>query len=262
MGVMIPLWYVICLGLAAAYFGFWFGRSRNWGMIEKIETEKTAGSGDLKRGEVGSDGGGRVRGEFREDKGGKGHNGEKSRTRTGAEKDRQGGSVGTRKNAGPYAGDRRITVSRGGDKYYGKNLYCPTAGRAMNFQEGEENGVRILTTDSRLYSPVSGRILKISPRGNSFLIRTDWGRDVTVRACTNEDDLLDRYFRPRVVRGEIVRRGRLLLEYDRETLCRKCQDTAVYVSVGDESEGKLEVEEDLSVKVGDSLRWLQPEDPS
>lgn len=262
MGVMIPLWYAVCLGLAAAYFGFWFGRSRNWGMIERIEAGETAGSGGLVREDAGSESPGKRLAGHSAERGGAGYGGEKGRVKTGAEKGRLGSGSGAGKGAGFYGGERRVTVSRGGDKYYGKNLFCPTGGRVMSFQEGEENGVRILTTESRLYSPVSGRILKISPRGNAFLIRTDWGGNVTVRACTNEDDLLDRYFRPRVVRGEIVRRGRLLLEYDRETLCRKCQDTAVYVSVGDENAGKLEIEEELTVKTGDSIRWLQPEDPS
>lgn len=196
--VMIPLWYGLCLSAAAAYFGFWFGRSRNWGLIENSAVQMSVGMG---------------------------------------------------------VGERR---SRSGQaRYYGHSLSSPTGGRLESFSEGDESGVRILTTEGRLYAPVSGRILKISPRGNMFQIHTDWGGDVTVRACTNEDDLLDRYFRPRVVKGEIVRKGKLLLEYDREKLCRKCEDTAVYVTVESEQPEEVCVTEKDLVKTGETLLWMQ-----
>lgn len=272
MGVMIPLWYAVCLCLAAAYFGFWFGRSRNWGMIERIQAESVEGDENLESGWTGSEDS--EEGWVRSDppqKSRAGSNGRKNRTEAGTlmgrteaagSGGRTRGTAASEGRTGGTVGAERRLDPRGGDKYYGKNLFCPTGGKAAGCQEGGLSGVRILTTESRLYSPASGRVLKISPRCNAFQIRTDWGEDVTVRACTTEDDLLDRYFRPRVVRGEIVRRGRLLLEYDRETLCRKCQDTAVYVTVGGEQEGELEIEEDLPVKVGDCIRWLHSEDLS
>ena len=262
MGVMIPLWYAVCLGLAAAYFGFWFGRSRNWGLIEKIQAEGAKGSEGLEKGWTGSDSAEKDWGENGgAQRGRAGYDGRKNLPEAGTEIWRTGSGVNGGRTRGAAGTERRLDP-RGGDKYYGKNLFCPTGGKAAGCQEGGVSGVKIMTTENRLYSPASGRVLKISPRCNAFQIRTDWGEDVTVRACTSEDDLLDRYFRPRVVRGEIVRRGRLLLEYDRDTLCRKCQDTAVYVTVGDGQEGELEIEEDLPVKVGDCIRWLHSEDLS
>lgn len=252
MGVMIPLWYAVCLSLAAAYFGFWFGRSRNWGLIEKIQAEGAREGKDPERDWTVSDVTEKERGR---------NGGRKSLPEARMEIGRTGAGVnGGRTRAA--VGTERMADPRGGDKYYGKNLFCPTGGKAEGCREGGMNGVKIMTTENRLYSPASGRVLKISPRCNAFQIRTDWGEDVTVRACTSEDDLLDRYFRPRVVKGEIVRRGRLLLEYDRETLCRKCQDTAVYVTVDEGQEGELAIAEDRPVKVGDCIRWLRPEDLS
>ena len=42
MHMTIPLWYGGVCALAAAYFGFWFGRSRNWGLLGGTkETEET-----------------------------------------------------------------------------------------------------------------------------------------------------------------------------------------------------------------------------
>lgn len=225
---MIPLWYGLCLSAAAAYFGFWYGRSRNWGLIEERAVSKSVETGST------------------------------------VSKSVETGSTVAKSMETGRAVSRNVETGSGGQRsrgvrvrYFGHSLSSPTGGRLESCCEGDISGVRILTTEGRLYAPVSGRILKISPRGNTFQIRADWGGDVTVRACTNEDDLLDRYFRPRVVKGEIIRRGKLLLEYDREKLCRKCEDTAVYVTVeGEQPEGVCITEKD-QVKIGETILWMQ-----
>ena len=135
-------------------------------------------------------------------------------------------------------------------------LASPTGGKVEQYPVGGRPGVKILTSESKLYSPTAGRVLWIAPRGNSFLIMTDWGDEVEVRACNSEDDLLDRYFRPRVIKGEIIRRGKLLLEYDREKLSRECDDTAVYLMAKGEENGKLELAAPEEVKAGDALFWV------
>ena len=35
--MMIPLWYGLFMGASTAYLGFWYGRSRNWGLFEKTK---------------------------------------------------------------------------------------------------------------------------------------------------------------------------------------------------------------------------------
>lgn len=136
-------------------------------------------------------------------------------------------------------------------------LASPTGGTVEALTEEEGFGVRIRTTDSKLYSPSSGRVISVAPRGNAFLILTDWGGEVEVRACNSEDDLLDRFFRPRVIRGEIIRRGKLLLEYDRERISRECEDTAVYLLPKAESEQEVERADVSQVKAGEALFWVR-----
>ena len=203
---MIPIWYSILLGLATAYFGFWFGRSRNWGLLE------TVGEG-------------------------------KAWEETGE------GTKGRREGTARVDAGRKILPQV-------RYLASPSGGTVENIREEGNLGARILTTESKLYSPSSGRVLSIAPRGNAFLIMTDWGTEVEVRACTSEDDLLDRYFRPRVIRGEIIRRGKLLLEYDREKLDRECEDTAVYLMAKGDRTTTLEPAGESEVKMGDALFWV------
>ena len=193
----IPLWYGGVCALAAAYFGFWYGRSRNWGMLGG--TKEAEETGENRHGKTGV-----------------------------SEK----------------------VLSRA------KYLASPASGTVEELSDEGRRGARILTTDSKLFSPSAGRVLSIAPRGNAFLILTDFGAEVEVRACTSEDDLLDRYFRPRVIRGEIIRRGRLLLEYDREKLSKECEDTATYLVTRGESNGEMKLVEDHQVKAGDALLWF------
>ena len=210
--MMIPLWYGLLLGGATAYLGFWYGRSRNWGLLEAT----------TQRGEA------------------------EDANAPGARALRGGGNdvgKGNRKDLIP----RRILP---GVRY----LASPTSGMVEQIEEAGRRGARIVTSDCKLYSPSAGRVLSIAPRGNSFLIMTDWGSEVEVRACTSEDDLLDRYFRPRVIRGEIIRRGKLLLEYDREKLNRECEDTAVYLMA--EQAGEMEPAGDSQVEMGEALFWV------
>ncbi|MCR5459935.1 MAG: PTS glucose transporter subunit IIA [Acetatifactor sp.] len=193
----IPLWYGGVCALAAAYFGFWYGRSRNWGILGGTkEAEET---------------------------------GENRHKKTGVSEK---------------------TLSRA------KYLASPASGTVEELSDEGSRGARILTTDSKLFSPSAGRVLSIAPRGNAFLILTDFGAEVEVRACTSEDDLLDRYFRPRVIRGEIIRRGRLLLEYDREKLSKECEDTATYLTAKGEDCTGMELVGGGQVKAGDALFWV------
>ncbi len=232
---MIPLWYGGMLALACAYFGFWYGRSRNWGLLEtnaRMETENRSAGGR------------------RSDGGGQGREGRGGTDRGNAGRQGREGRGGTdRGNAGGQGMEGRILPQV-------RYLASPTGGRVEMLSENGRRGARIQTAETRLFAPSSGRILWIAPRGNAFLMMTDWGDEVEVRACNSEDDLLDRYFRPRVVRGEIVRRGKLLLEYDRERLSRECSDMSVYLMSRGEENGELEPAAGEEVRAGDALFWV------
>lgn len=204
--MMIPLWYGLLMGMAAAWLGFWFGRSRNWGLMELAES-------------------------------------------------RQEETRPVEKNVGKASGkvEGKPQRVRRGVRY----LASPTDGCVERMAQEGGIGARITTADSKLYAPSSGRVLSVAPRGNAFLILTDWGSEVEVRACNSEDDLLDRFFRPRVIRGEIIRRGKLLLEYDRERLSRECEDTAVYLCAKGEHAENLEMVEADQIKTGEALFWVK-----
>lgn len=54
--------------------------------------------------------------------------------------------------------------------------------------------------------------------GNAMLFTTEFGAELYIQAGRTEDELLNRYYRPKIVQNEVVGKGKLLLEFDRQGL--------------------------------------------
>lgn len=100
----------------------------------------------------------------------------------------------------------------------GWSVGSPVSGYAEIRREGSEAEIVIQPVEDRLYAPVGGKIIKLYPMGNAFRFRTEFGAELYIQAGNVTDDMLGRYFRPRVVQNEIVGKGKLLLEFDRKGL--------------------------------------------
>lgn len=107
----------------------------------------------------------------------------------------------------------------------------PVSGEVSDLQEGGRPVVVIRPSENKIYAPVGGRIRKVFPRGNAFLFDTEFGAELYIRVGDSEDELLDGYYRPRIVQNEIVGRGKLLLEFDRQGLAAEGVSDRVEVSV-------------------------------
>lgn len=94
----------------------------------------------------------------------------------------------------------------------------PVAGDVTVQREGEHPAVVIYPESDCLYAPAGGKITRLFPMGNSFLLATDFGAELYIQAGKGNDELMVRHYRPRVVQNEIVGKGKLLLEFDRHGL--------------------------------------------
>lgn len=111
----------------------------------------------------------------------------------------------------------------------------PVSGWVTSCREGEHPVVVIQPEEDRLYAPAAGKITRLYPMGNAFLFRTEFGTEVHIQVGNVGDDLLGRYFRPRVVQNEIVGKGKLLLEFDSQRLVAEGISPAVTVSIESQS---------------------------
>ncbi|MDE7224943.1 MAG: PTS glucose transporter subunit IIA [Acetatifactor sp.] len=139
----------------------------------------------------------------------------------------------------------------------GRPFASPVAGQVDVLNNQGRRGVLFTPEENRVYAPASGKIIRLYPRGNEFLLRTDSGVVLRVQAGERDAEMTRDYFRPRVVQNEFVSKGKLLLEYDREALARDGYDTHVSMTV-EENEGNynLSVTGSMWVKNGQDCLWV------
>lgn len=134
------------------------------------------------------------------------------------------------------------------------SLGSPVSGYVLSFREGDRPAAVIQPMEDKLYAPASGKIIRLFPMGNDFLFVTEFGAELRIRAGDTDDDLLGRYFRPRVVQNEIVAKGKLLLEFDRQSLAAEGASTMVTLSVEHRAYGSnVRLTADEEVKTGQEL---------
>lgn len=130
----------------------------------------------------------------------------------------------------------------------------PVTGWVTSCRDGEHPMVVIQPEEDRLHAPASGKIIKLFPMGNAFLFRTDFGTELYLQVGNVGDDLLGRYFRPRVLQNEIVGKGKLLLEFDSQKLVAEGISPAVTVSVENHSYGtSVHATAQEQIRVGEEI---------
>lgn len=130
----------------------------------------------------------------------------------------------------------------------------PVKGWITSCREGEHPTVVIQPEAERLYAPAAGKIIKLYPMGNAFLFRTEFGTELCLQVGNVGDDLLGRYFRPRVLQNEIVSKGKLLLEFDSPGLVAEGVSPAVTVTIENHSYGTdVRVTAQEQIKAGEEI---------
>lgn len=151
--------------------------------------------------------------------------------------------------------------SRPGDnrrRVPGRSIASPVEGRVAVYAEGGRKGVLIEPNQGLIYAPVAGKITRLYPMGNAFLLRANGQQDSTellVRVGREEpDELCSMYFRTHIMQNEIVNKGKLLLEFDREDLQASGEAVEVLVCpTAGMSDGELAVTRKEYVKVGEEI---------
>ncbi len=139
----------------------------------------------------------------------------------------------------------------------------PISGRVENLREGEDAAVVITPSEDRLYAPAGGKITRLFPMGNELIFSTEFGAELLIQAGDTGDELLGRYFRPKIVQNEIVPKGRLLLEFDRNGL--EAEGCPVQVSVhlrGSAYGSSVRTTAGESVRTGEEILQLRERDSS
>jgi phosphotransferase system IIA component len=130
----------------------------------------------------------------------------------------------------------------------------PASGQLFCAQEDGQQYVRIIPEEGKIYAPAAGKIIKLFPTGNAMLLRMENGIVLKMNAGVETEELEGQYYRPRIVRNEIVNKGKLLLEYDIEKLRAEGYDPAITIGIEEAQERKeIIVNSRERVKAGENL---------
>ena len=117
--------------------------------------------------------------------------------------------------------------------------------------------ITILPSDGRVYAPTAGKVLKLYPMGNRIRFRTDSGVELLLNICKDKEELHSTYYRCNVLPNEIVRKGKLLVEFDQEGLAREGVDTAVTVEMCQTPDrGRIIRTWKDYIRAGEELLWV------
>lgn len=142
----------------------------------------------------------------------------------------------------------------------GWSVGSPVSGQMTVLQEGPSAAIAILPMEDKLFAPAAGKITKLYPLGNVFQLCTEFGAELYIQAGTVQDELLGRYFRPRIIQNEIVSKGKLLLEFDRQRLEAEGASTEVSVRINSSFYGSdVITAAEGPVKTGEDILWIQEE---
>jgi len=140
----------------------------------------------------------------------------------------------------------------------GWSVGSPAAGQATVRQDGPEAEVVVRPVEGKMYAPAGGKIMKLYPLGNAFRFQTEFGAELFIQVGDTEDEMLGRYYRPRVVQNEIVNTGKLLLEFDRTGLEAEGVLPEIRIRVEHFTYGSdVIATAEGPVKAGEEVLWLQ-----
>ena len=88
-----------------------------------------------------------------------------------------------------------------------------------------------------------------------MLIISEKGEEILIKVCDGVDDIYSMYFRSRVVQNEMINKGKVLLEFDKEGLEAQGVEVLVTVCVEDMKGSVFAMTGNSLVNAGDALLW-------
>ena len=143
-----------------------------------------------------------------------------------------------------------------------KTLYAPVAGKVVPLTEVNDptfakgllgRGVAIRPTGWSVVAPADGRVEAIFPTGHAVALRTDDGLTVLIHLGLDTVKLEGRHFKVYASEGDQVRRGDVLIGFDREAIVAEGYDIIVPILLCNSVEYSF-----IKDCVGATVRELDP----
>ena len=104
------------------------------------------------------------------------------------------------------------------------------------------DGVAVIPEEGKVYAPTDGTILNIFDTKHAVCFANSYGTEILIHIGVDTVNLKGKYFMPHVKDGDVVKKGQLLVEFDKEQIEKAGYDTSIPMIFTDRPEEKrLEV---------------------
>ena len=140
-------------------------------------------------------------------------------------------------------------------------LLSPLAGKVIPLSDVRDpmfssgslgEGVAIEPTGDKVVAPSDSKVKAIFPNGHAVALHTNEGLDVLVHIGLDTDKLEGRHFKVHASVGDSVKKGDVLIEFDREAIEREGYDITAPILICNSAEFSS-----VRGKVGDTVEELE-----
>lgn len=149
-----------------------------------------------------------------------------------------------------------------------RRIASPVNGRLLPLAEVRDRalaegalgeGIAVFPTEGKVFAPADGKITALFPDGHAIGMTTEQGIKLLIHIGIGTGELQGRCFRPKIVQNEIVSKGKLLLEFDLETIQKEGYDITTSVILANAGEVfRVHPFEKKTVKAGEDILWIEP----
>lgn len=147
-------------------------------------------------------------------------------------------------------------------------IASPAKGRVIPITEvkdevfaskGMGDGVGIISEEGKVYAPISGSVEALFPTGHAVGLAAD-GVEVLIHIGINTVELDGKGFQAHVQQGDTVKKGDLLVTFDKERMEKEGYDSTIIFIVTDMGDGvRLDTKSGCEVDVLENVMTVKGE---
>lgn len=179
------------------------------------------------------------------------------------------GMAGSSANAGPAsptvsgsAADADAVTGADTAKKSSETVYSVAKGTLIPIEEVPDetfaskvlgDGAAIIPEDGKVYAPADAEVVSIFDTKHAVCLHTDVGADILIHIGIDTVKLEGKYFTSHVDNGDHVKKGDLLVEFDKDAVEKAGYNTAIPIIVTETDGSSLEKEAGRPVDISDRI---------
>ena len=100
------------------------------------------------------------------------------------------------------------------------------------------DGVAVIPSAGKVYAPTDGKIISIFDTKHAICFASNYGTEILIHIGVDTVNLKGKYFTTHVKTGDIVKKGQLLIEFDKDNIAKAGYDTVIPMLFTDFPEDK------------------------